>query len=353
MKGHWFDGLLPRWGILLWMGAIAINLALAPQSFADQIRLETGDRITGAFVRFEDNRLEFRTSYAGSLIIARKDIVALGTEVVVTVAFKDNRRVSGRITAGEFGQMRISEGASDPGAVFTMDRVESIHVGKDKASPSFRWDGRVNLGFTRERGNTQKDLVNLDTQITGRSRTDRLTARAEVEFEDAKAGRVTEQGLVRLGFDRFLTDKVFLYTYAGGEFDRFKDLDLRALISAGPGYQFYEGPDRNLAVRVGPGYMREDFKGKNDDVDALALAWNLEVDQYLFDRFVQVFHSQLGMWNLDDTSRANLRASTGLRFPIRWGFVATLRFDIRHETQPAAGRTKTDETYRISLGYEW
>ncbi|MEE8516976.1 MAG: DUF481 domain-containing protein, partial [Alphaproteobacteria bacterium] len=76
-------------------------------------------------------------------------------------------------------------------------------------------------------------------------------------------------------------------------------------------------------------------------------------DQYLFDRFVQLFHSQLGIWNLEDTSRASLQAATGLRFPIRWGFVATLRFDIRHEIRPAVGRTNTDKTYRISLGYEW
>ena len=100
-------------------------------------------------------------------------------------------------------------------------------------------------------------------------------------------------------------------------------------------------------------YLHEDFKGNNDDTSAPALAWNIEADQFLFDRFVQVFHSQLGMWNLEDTSRMNLRASTGLRFPIRWGFLASLRFDIRHETQPATGRVNTDKTYRISLGYEW
>ncbi len=355
MKQHWFGGFRRRRGKLLWSSAIAIIFALMQQSFADQIYLGTGDRITGTFVRFENNRLEFRSNYAGRMTIARKDIVALHTDTVVTVLFKNKSRVWGRIIVGPLGQMQIPEGVPGPYPNFTMDGVESIQVGADQVPPSIHWSGRFNLGITSETGNTEKDLFEFDVNITGRRKTGRITAEAEAKFEDTAVARITEKTRGSLGFDHFVTDKFFLFTTGWYEFDRFKDLNLRAIVGAGPGYQFYEGRDRNLAFWLGPAYLYEDEDFMRDDqkTHAPALIWNVRIDQFFFGRFVQAFYSQFGLWNLQNTSQQIFRTSTGLRFPLRSGFVATLRFHLQHETRSSVGRAKTDKTLRISLGYEW
>ena len=213
--------------------------------------------------------------------------------------------------------------------------------------------GRVNLSLLEETGNTKKEVVNLDGEIIGRTERARLIGRVDLAFEDA-AGVITENRATgTLAFDRFVTDKIFVFASGGFEYDDLKRLNFRAVISAGPGYQFYEGDERNLAVRAGPAYMHESFVGDARNTNAPAFAASLEFDQFLFDRFVQVFWIPLGFVNLDEPSRAVIRSSVGLRFPIRRGFVATIRHDIQYETEPLAGRSRTDNTYRFSLGYEW
>ena len=351
---RWLGWLLLRRVRKLWLGTIAITFAAATDSQADQINLETGDRISGTFVEFEEDRLAFDTDFAGRLSVARRNIISLSTDEVVTVVFKDNYRVSGKIDAGQLGEMRIVDGAPDPNATFTLDGVEAIYLGRNNVPPAFRWGGRINIAFSRETGNTEKDVARLDGQITGRSKRARLSARADTKFEENPFIGVTENKAIgTLGFDRFVTDRAFFYLSAGFEFDEFKDLNIRSVTSAGPGLQFYEGEDRNLAIRVGPAYLYESFRGGTRETRAPALSWAFEIDQFLFGRFVQAFHLQTAVWNLEQTSSAVYLASSGLRFPIRGGFWATLRFDIQHETEPSFGREKTDRTYRTSLGYEW
>ena len=109
----------------------------------------------------------------------------------------------------------------------------------------------------------------------------------------------------------------------------------------------------NLAVSGGIGLLHEDFKGDAADRDDPAISWSYEYDQYFFERFVQAFHNHNGSLNLSHTDEATLRFRWGLRFPMRWGFVATTRFDLDHETEPSPGTEKTDKTFRLSLGYEW
>ncbi len=67
----------------------------------------------------------------------------------------------------------------------------------------------------------------------------------------------------------------------------------------------------------------------------------------------QLFHDHSGAWNMSNTDEAVLNFRLGLRFPMRWGFVATTRLDIDHETEPAPGKDKTDTAFIITMGFEW
>ena len=109
----------------------------------------------------------------------------------------------------------------------------------------------------------------------------------------------------------------------------------------------------NLEVSCGIGLLHEDFKGDAADRDDPAFMWSYEYDQFFFDHFVQFFHNHTGALNLSNTDEAILKFRWGLRFPMRWGFVATTRFDLDHETEPSPCTEKTDKTFRLTLGYEW
>ena len=194
--------------------------------------------------------------------------------------------------------------------------------------------------------------MEIEGRIRGRSKTQRLTADAEVSFEKANDITVTENANGTFTHDSFVSQKLFFFTRIFLEYDRFKDLDLRAYLATGPGYQFYEGKDLNLAVSGGIGLLHEDFKDDAADRDDPAFMWSYEYDQFFFDRFVQFFHNHTGALNLSNTDEAIQKFRWGLRFPMRCGFVVTTRFDLAHETEPSPGTEKADKTFRLTLGYE-
>ncbi len=339
--------------IILVLVAVLVVFAVALPVRADTVTLRNGDRITGKFVVFEDDQLRFRTAYAGILSIPRADIASLATDDDVTVLFNNGARVSGRVTADLSGRMRLVGERLDPRQLLDLNGVGSIHPGRDKIPPTFRWSGRINLGFKTESGNTDTDELNISGRIRGRSKSHRLTADAEASIEKANDVTNTEDASGSFTHESFVSEKLFFFTRLFLEYDRFKNLDLRAFLSTGPGYQFYEGKDLNFSVDGGIGWLHEDFKGDAADRDDPAFMWSYEYDQYFFDRFVQAFHNHLGTLNLSHTEEATLKFRWGLRFPMRSGFVATAQFDLDHETEPAPGTKKTDKTLKLSLGYEW
>lgn len=329
------------------------SVTISTNCFADQLYLKTGDRIIGKFVRFENDRMDFDAAYGQRLEIQRKHLLTLETDSIVTVLFKDNSRRSGMLTAGPMGEMRISASTSDLRPTVTFADVQAIYSGKIVKAPSIRWNGRVNFGVLAESGNTRKTNVALDADATVRSNSDRLFAHADVEFEDTDKGAVTQEAKGRLGYDRFTAGKFFVTALSGFEYDKFKELNLRAVTGAGLGYQPFDGEEANLIVRLAAGWLHEDFYENAYDKDDPAMVWLVHADKYMFGRLIQVFHDMWGIWNLSRTSQVILQTKSGLRFPLPWGFVSTLEFKLDHETETVPGQKENDRTIKLSIGYQW
>ena len=53
------------------------------------------------------------------------------------------------------------------------------------------------------------------------------------------------------------------------------------------------------------------------------------------------------------TVTAVFRLRSGLRFPVIWGLATSLTWDLDYESEPQPGRRSTDNTLRVSIGYDW
>ena len=49
---------------------ITVAFLIAGNSLADEVRLKNGDKLTGQVVRMVENKLIFKTTYAGEITIA-------------------------------------------------------------------------------------------------------------------------------------------------------------------------------------------------------------------------------------------------------------------------------------------
>jgi len=130
-----------------------------------------------------------------------------------------------------------------------------------------------------------------------------------------------------------------------------KDLNLRSVMGAGPGYQFFESPLTNLGVETGLVYVNENFdEGENKGY--WALSWRLDYDRYFLDNRVKFFHWQHGLWSVANSEDVAIYTRTGFRIPLVKGLSATLQYNWDLDKAAPPGEEEIDERFLFTLGWE-
>ncbi|MEO8165164.1 MAG: DUF481 domain-containing protein, partial [Betaproteobacteria bacterium] len=114
---------------------------------------------------------------------------------------------------------------------------------------------------------------------------------------------------------------------------------------------FYETDRTNLALEGGITYVNTDaIVGEDDSYPAARLA--VKYDHLLMDK-LKFFHNNEAYFSLDDAEKIFVRSQTGLRVPLVKNLNATAQYNLDWDSQPTAGRVKTDRTLLLTLGYSW
>jgi putative salt-induced outer membrane protein YdiY len=171
--------------------------------------------------------------------------------------------------------------------------------------------------------------------------------------EKSDGDKTVENWLAFGKYDYFLTQKWFLYVKTLFEHDEFADLDLRSTLGGGVGHQFFESDTVNLSVGAGPSWVNEDFIEDEDD-DYSAGQWFIDYDQFFFNKFVQLFHRQIGFVKIAETDKWLVKTRQGLRFPIYKGFTTTLQYNYDYNNEPSAdAEEKWDSKLMFLLGWQF
>ena len=329
--------LIPVWIITFWV--------IYPV-LADEVHLVNGDRITGKIIKMQDNQLIFDTDYAGKVTINWQKVAQLETDTPVKVVLSDGKILETTDLNENTEVMNPEKKEKDE---FSLTQVKAINPDQ---KPSVKITVRVNAGMEIERGNTDTDDFHLDGEFIARAEKHRTTLGGELDKEKSSGDTTAESWLAYGKYDYFLTEKWFLYLNTLFEHDKFADLDLRTTVGGGPGYQFFESPELNLSVSAGPAYVSEDFIEAGHD-NFYAAQWLIGYDQFLFKKFVQLFHRQNGHISLEDSENWLIETRQGLRFPIYKGFTATVQYNYDYENDPAPdAEEKWDSEFMLLMGYQ-
>jgi putative salt-induced outer membrane protein YdiY len=327
---------------------IVLFLTVLPagSASADEVHLKNGDRISGTFVKMEGNKVIFKTDYAGELKIDWEKIEYLDADKPMNVMLKDGTIIQVEDIYIETGFMKVDKEDRDV-------EIANIQYINTKPRPPVRITTRVNVGIETERGNTDTDKFNLDGNFVARRDMDRFTVDAELTIEKSNGIDTSRNWKVFGDYSYFLSEKWFLYVRPLFENDEFADLNLRSTYGAGVGYQFFETEELNLLFSAGPGYVIEDFIVAEDD-EFSVLQWGAAYDQYFFDRFFQLFHSQNGYISLEDGDNWLINTRQGVRFPLYKGLIASLQFNYDYHNVPSPDATeKWDTKVLFLLGYQY
>jgi putative salt-induced outer membrane protein YdiY len=278
---------------------------------ADDVLLTNGDRLTGTAVSLAGGILTFTTPH-GNLRIPWPEVVRAAIQDPMLAALADLTR----------------------------------------PQPSVTLDGGANAGLITTAGNTDVNNLRLDGDIVARADVNRYSASAAVTRARDGGVETASNWTTAFKYDRFVSTRMFLNANAILTNDRFRDLDLRTALGAGVGYQVLTTPRVRLTADGGLGWVNENLASQPDD-RYTALRESVSFDAFAVPDRIQFFHVHDGYFGVSGEDNLFIRMQNGIRMALAAGFVTTLRHDLDYDRSPAVGRSKTDRTLALTLGYRF
>lgn len=337
--------------------ALIIIPLLMSTAHADELILKDGSHIVGKVVSMESEELVFETSFAGEIIIEWEHVDKITTDENMEVTVDDKKVFVGKGIKTDEGFLLLE---TEKG--LEMEPIPIAHVKKLKypePPPSWKFTGLLNLSLRRERGNTDKTESYLDGNMELKKFPHRFKSAFELKLQKSFDETTEDKGFFTVSYDRFISEKWYIFGRGYIERDEFSDLNILTLGSVGPGYQFWKSNEKNLYLEIGPGYVWEKYTteqvnfGNTDQRDYIAAVWTLGFDIWLLDKKIQPFHYNSGSISLEDASVWRIKTQTGIRLPMIYKLYTTLQYNYDWVNSPADGKRKYDEALMLKLGWKW
>jgi len=327
-----------------------VALVQALPAAADSVLMRNGDRLSGRVVGLDGTSLTLRTDYAGEVTLALEQVAEIVAQVPVTLVMKDDTRIAGVLSASG-GRLALSRSPGEAPVPIAAARVSALEEGV-VLEPAWRYNGRVTLGASSSRGNSDVSRANADAEVVARRGRSRVTAGLRGAYA-RDTGRDTEGNAgANAKYDRFLRERWYAYANSSLEYDPFRDLRLRATAGVGSGLQVLDTARTTLALEGGLEYVSTQYYDQPDE-DFPAGRAAIRLDHWLWEDVMQVFLRAEGYANLDTIERSFVRTQTGLRFPLREKFLAQAQLNVDWQGDPPPGTESVDRSVILSVGYEW
>lgn len=327
--------------------AVLFVLLLFGQASADEVWLKNGDRLTGKVVSLDGGTLVFKTAYAGDLSIKWEEVANLKTDEPVKVVLGDETTAQGPVSPGEGGKVKVkAEQVAEPVT------VELANVKVINPKPPLSTTLRIGVGASMNSGNTDNQDFYGQLDFIARTAMNRFSVGGNYQRAEDNDVKTADNAMGYIKYDHFLTKQWYLYANATGQQDDFQDLNLRATLGVGAGYQFLETERTNLSLEGGVSYVNEDFETAPDNSFA-AGRWGFKFDHYLLPKSLQFFLYHTGLQSLESSDDLILYTQTGFRIPFYKDLNLALQMNWQYDKSPVPGREKNDYTYILTLGYVW
>src|SRR5687767_5014007 len=322
---------------------ILLALLTAAPAGADEVQLKNGDRLTGTVASLAGGVLTFGTPY-GDVRIPWAEVTRLAIQDPILAVVAGAPPATVTIVVAADGQATLQ-----PGGVVALADITSLA----RAQPPVIIDGGANAGVITTAGNTDVNNLRLDGDLVARADVNRYSASAAVTRAKDRGVQTAQNWTTAFKYDRFVSTRMFLNANAIFTNDRFRDLDLRTAVGAGVGYQVLTGPRVTLTADAGPGYVNENLESPQPDDSYAALRESVSLAALAIPDRIQFFHVHDGYFGVTGEDNLFVRMQNGVRLALAAGFVTTLRHDLDYDRSPAVGRSNTDRTFALTLGYRF
>ena len=328
-------------------GSLAILLVSSP-GFADDVLMANGGRITGAVQTLGDGKLTVKTPYNKALELDWASVKSVIIPTSAEIVLSDGTQLIGTVETADVG-IRVVTGSAGTVPIADLSLIQAINPPK---KPPVTYTGDIQAAASLTSGNSDTVSGNLSGKFVARSKKQRLTLRAGWNYAE-DTGKVSARdanGSVK--YDFFPLEKLYTYVNSLLEYNSFQDLNLRATMGGGLGYQFFENDRESLAFELGVSYVNVDYNNAADDAYA-AGRWSVNAEYKVIPDRISLFHFHEGYFGFEDIQNLYLRTEQGVRFTIIKDFYSTFQANLTYDNAPAAGTEDTDTTLLFGLGYNF
>ncbi len=327
------------------IGIMMLAVMTASTAWGDRLTFANGDVISGTVTSVEGGHVVIQTDYAPRIIVAQDQIVALETDSTVQVQTTTGDLLSGKLESLD-GSVRVDQS----GAVIALADLKRITRGNSPgAFETADWSHKVDVAATLSKGNSKTETFSVLTESIMRKDRNEHVLNVALYKDENDEVTTRDQMDIDYNYKRFLENSKWFYG-ANGEYfrDKLKGIDPRITVGAGAGYRFWDNSLGSLTVEFGLSAVYEDL-GLTDETNPAA-RWALDYRRLLAGERIELFHRHQILKIIDSDRGEVLDSSTGLRFMLNEWWDASIRADLRHETDVPVGSHSTDITYAVGLG---
>ena len=318
----------------------------------DWLLLNSGELIRGQIEYILDEEVHFDSDELDDLDIDWDDIAGFHSPRFNTYRFNDRDIVSGT-AAMHGGVIRVDTGTEI--VEFSRDALFSMIEGE--RSELNYWSLDIDVGMTLRSGNSDQSDLSTDIEIERESPLTTGIIAYQNAYSVVDGEDITNNHRLAGLFQIYVTKRTFLLAPIAEAYrDRIQNIDIRATLGGGVGYDVIDLKKVEWEVVGGAGYQRTDFSavelGEPDSADDAALIFRtkLETDPFRDVDWDTEYQLLLVVTDFDKTSQ-HLESELSVEI---WGpldFDLTFTWDrIQAPVADAGGDVPESDDYRLTVG---
>jgi len=331
-------------GIVL--GGFFVPALSVQTAFADRIEFGEGNVLNGTVKSFSGGNLVFVNEFSKTTKIPFEKIKSIQSDKTITLELKDKSVLTGKLTMLPDGRFGILLDANQETVSIDWTKVQSIN------KPESSWDGSISLGGTIQEGNVRRTSATLAFDAKREWEHDRFSFRAIHNYAEDTGAVTARNTFGAMKFDHFFTENFFMALSLEALKDKFKDVNLRAIIGLSAGYRIWNDSRKTLEVEGGVTYFSEDLNVGMDDQFAsgrLGLNYTQKILEFLlFKNYLLYYPSFKQPKEYRLRNEASLISALGTS---DWALKLTHIFDQNSQASP--GIKDKDHQYIFSIQYSF
>ena len=318
---------------------------------ADLVTLHNGDHISGKVEKFVDGKLIFKTEWADPIQVSWDSVDVLKSDETFSVMTRE-----GEIYSGSLHKAKSLLSVTTDQRTSTLEAADIVSISPTGRSLWDRIDGTFNLGYSMVRGGSNTTQSALSTNVHYEQPYYRIQGSILSTLNEPEEGLATSRHTLDARYDRFLSNRSFVFLLSGLERNEQQLLNLRTKFGGGLARKLINTKKTTLSLLGGINFANEQYRsGSVIELPTTTRGEGLAVFDFRTTKLAGIeFTLRIALHpTLNSSSRYRIESDSGLRIPITKNFMWGVSLYDRFDSRPPVPVRRNDYGLLSTLGYKF